>query len=625
MTACIRNNRPKDALPDGAFTAPAPIMTSTQNTVHAEYTARLAQHSAARDALAQQDSRLSDIRLYIVIAAGLGAWLAWGRHWFSPWLLVLFPLAFVALAIRHERVAARRALARRRTAFYELGLARLEGRWMGQGVSGERFLTPEHPYAADLDIFGSGSLFELLCTARTRLGEDCLASWLLAPALPAAVRARQAAVRELAPRLNAREALALRGEEVRGKLQPETLARWGDAPVLLNEPWRRGTAPILAALSVAALTLWVLGHGWVPIAVMAAVVIAFEWPVRRRAGQVQRGLDGSLRDLGLLSSLLADLEGGTFTAPRLVALQASLSAGGERPSARIGRLQTIAGLLEVPKNPLLALPAAALLWTTQCALAAEAWRARNGPALRRWVEAVGEYEALTALAGYAYEHPEDAFPEIADGSGACFAAVGLSHPLLPPEAAVRNDVSLGGAAPGLLLVSGSNMSGKSTLLRAIGVAAVLAGAGAPVRARRLRLSPLSVGASLRTQDSLGGGISRFYAEILRLRQIVEIGDTDGPPLLFLIDEILHGTNSHDRRLGTEAIARALVRQGSVGLITTHDLALAALTEDPALAAANVHFEDQMTEGRMSFDYHLRPGLVTGSNAIALMRAVGLDV
>ncbi len=537
---------------------------------------------------------------------------------------MVFPLAFVALAIRHERVAARLALARRRTAFYERGLARLEGRWAGAGVSGERFLNPEHPYAADLDIFGSGSLFELLCTARTRLGEDCLAGWLLAPALPEAIRARQAAVRELAPHLDAREALAVRGDDGPGKLQPETLARWGDAPVLLNEPWRRGAAPLIAVLGVAALVFWALSHAWVLAALVAVLVLVFEWPLRSRVRQVQRGLDGSLRDLGLLSSLLADLEGATFTAPRLVALQASLSAGGERPSARIGRLQTIAGLLEVPKNPILSLPAAALLWTTQCAFAAEAWRAVNGPSLRRWIDAVGEYEALTALAGYAYEHPEDAFPEMAD-TGACFEAVGLSHPLLPPEAAVRNAVSLGGAAPGLLLVSGSNMSGKSTLLRAIGVAAVLAQAGAPVRARALNLSPLSVGASLRTQDSLGGGISRFYAEILRLRQIVDIGSADGPPLLFLIDEILHGTNSHDRRLGTEAIARALVRSGAVGLITTHDLALAALTEDPALAAANVHFEDQMTEGRMSFDYHLRPGIVTGSNAIALMRAVGLDV
>ena len=601
-----------------------PTETNTQDAVHAEYTARLAQHSAARDMLAQRDSKLSDGRLYIVVAAGIGAWLAWGWHWFSPWLLVVFPLAFIGLAVSHERVAARLARARRRVAFYERGLARLEGHWAGQGVSGERFLTPEHPYAADLDVFGSGSLFELLCTARTRLGEDQLAAWLLAPALPDAIRARQAAVRELAPRLDERETLALRGDEVQGKLQPQTLARWGDAPVLLHEQWRRGTAPILAALNVVALIVWASGHGWVPVAVMAVLVIVFEWPVRQRAGQVQRGLDGSLRDLGLLSSLLADLEGGMFTAPRLIALQAALSAGSERPSARIGRLQSIAGLLEVPKNPLLALPAAALLWTTQCAFAAEAWRSENGPALRRWVDAVGEYEALTALAGYAYEHPEDALPKIAD-TGACFTAVGLSHPLLPPEAAVRNDVSLGGSAPGLLLVSGSNMSGKSTLLRAIGVAAVLAQAGAPVRAHHLHLSPLSVGASLRTQDSLGGGISRFYAEILRLRQIVDIGAGDGPPLLFLIDEILHGTNSHDRRLGTEAIARALVRQGAIGLITTHDLALAALVEDPALAAANVHFEDQMTEGRMSFDYHLRPGIVTGSNAIALMRAVGLEV
>jgi DNA mismatch repair ATPase MutS len=188
---------------------------------------------------------------------------------------------------------------------------------------------------------------------------------------------------------------------------------------------------------------------------------------------------------------------------------------------------------------------------------------------------------------------------------------------------VRNDVVLGGAQQ-LFIVSGSNMSGKSTLLRTVGINAVLAQAGAPVRARRLRLSPLRVGVSIRILDSLQEGSSRFYAEITRLRQIVDLAGDDRP-LLFLLDEILHGTNSHDRRIGAEAVVRGLVDRGALGLVTTHDLALTRMTEGLGARARNVHFEDHLEDGEIRFDYELREGVVEKSNAIALMRAVGLEV
>ena len=596
---------------------------STQGVFH-EYPTRLAHCRAERDTLARLDSRLADVRLYVVIAAGIATYLAFGRHWFTPWALLLFVLAFAALMVRHERAASRLAWAKRQVAFYEQGTARLEDRWQGQGTAGTRFLDPKHPYAIDLDLFGAGSLFELLCTARTRLGEDRLASWLLAPADPAALRARQAAVAELAPRLDLRESLALLGEDVRGKVQPEALAAWGEAPARLPTQNQRWIAGGLAAATILAGVAWGLGWGAIPFYVLVVGGRIFDWPLRGPVKQVVRDLNGPLRDLSLLSEMLARLERETFQSPRLQELQQSLRMDGEPPSARIARLQTLAGSLAVAQNQLLALPASLVLWTTQYAFAIEAWRAAHGPALRGWLDSLGEFEALNALAGYAYEHPADPFPDIAEAD-ALFEAKDLGHPLLPSAQAVPNDVTLDRDRTALLIVSGSNMSGKSTLLRAIGVNAVLAYAGAPVRARALRLTPLQLGASLRTQDSLQGGISRFYAEILRLRQIAGLAEANPPPLLFLIDEILHGTNSHDRRLGTEAVARALVQRGALGLITTHDLALAALTDDPALRAENVHFEDQMTEGRMTFDYHLRPGVVTQSNAIALMRAVGLEV
>ena len=217
------------------------------------------------------------------------------------------------------------------------------------------------------------------------------------------------------------------------------------------------------------------------------------------------------------------------------------------------------------------------------------------------------------------------------GEGALLEAEAIGHPLIEESRVVRNSVRIGGAAPAgprVLVVSGSNMSGKSTLLRTLGVNAVLAQAGAPVRARRLRMSPLAVGASIRVTDSLQDGVSGFYAEILRLRQILDATVRPGPkgaPVLFLIDELLHGTNSHDRRIGAEALVRGLVERGAIGLITTHDLALAEIADTLGDRVANVHFEDQLEDGRMVFDYAMRPGVVRKSNAIELMRSVGLEI
>jgi DNA mismatch repair ATPase MutS len=263
-----------------------------------------------------------------------------------------------------------------------------------------------------------------------------------------------------------------------------------------------------------------------------------------------------------------------------------------------------------------------ILWTPHLAFRVEDWRRTSGPAVRRWLTAAGEIEALCSLASHAFEHPCDTFPEFAE-DGPYLEAHAIAHPLLAEAKAVRNDVTVGGELK-LLVVSGSNMSGKSTLLRTLGVNAVLAQAGAPVRAAKLRLSPLEVGASIRVSDSLQGGVSRFYAEILRLRQILDLTN-GGRPVLFLIDEFLHGTNSHDRRIGAEALVRGLVTRGAAGLITTHDLALADIVDGLGGRAANVHFEDRVENGEIHFDYIMRPGVVRKSNAIELMRSVGLEI
>ena len=204
-----------------------------------------------------------------------------------------------------------------------------------------------------------------------------------------------------------------------------------------------------------------------------------------------------------------------------------------------------------------------------------------------------------------------------------FDAAQLGHPLIAEARCIRNDVMLS-PQQSLLIVSGSNMSGKSTLMRTVGVNVVLALAGAPVRAERLRLARLNVGAAIHIQDSLQAGASRFYAEITRLRQVVELTQAE-LPLLFLLDEILSGTNSHDRRIGAAAVIKSLVERGALGLVTTHDLALTKIAEELKGRARNVHFQDELKDGQMYFDYRMHDGVVERSNALELMRAVGLDV
>jgi hypothetical protein len=598
--------------------------------VHLQYTRRLEERAAERDLLARMDHALGNGRLFTFAAGCVMAGLAYGAHLFSFWWLAAPVGVFLALVVRHDRVIRRRERAERAVAFYTRGLERLEDRWAGRGTAGARFSDPSHPYSEDLDLFGRGSLFELLCTARTRGGEDCLAAWLRVPADPETIRARQAAVVDLKPRLDLREQMAILGEEVRDGIAPDRLATWGAEPVLLTSRPARIAAALLAALTVTTLIGWGMGWGLLPFALTPrltfALMLLIEQAInslwRRRVNHVVHAVESPAHDLELLSLLLARIESERFESPLLQRLRADLDTEGVAPSAQIKRLQTLFAYLEAREINLLAPVWIVLLWTTQFAFAIEQWRSHTGPHLADWLRVIGEFEALCALAGYAYEHPEDPFPEIVDG-GARFQADALAHPLLPAAKVVRNSIRFD-AETRLYIVSGSNMSGKSTLLRTLGTNTVLALAGAPVRAQSLRLTPLHLGASIRTLDSLQGGISRFYAEITRLRQIVDIADAQ-PPLLFLLDEILHGTNSHDRRVGGEAVVRALIARGAIGLITTHDLALARIAEDPALHATNVHFEDQMENGRMTFDYHLRPGVVAKSNAIELMRAVGLEV
>jgi hypothetical protein len=437
------------------------------------------------------------------------------------------------------------------------------------------------------------------------------------------VQARQQAVRELTPRVALRRDLWLLGEDIGAAVSVDALTEWGTREAQLGWAGLPWVAASLTALSIAAfLALVFTDIGAIPLLASLLLQAGFAAALRSRVRPVLAAVEAPSHDLTVLAGLLGRLESEPMESTRLHALRSTLETDGVPPSRRIAELRRLIDLMDARRNQFFAPIGGLLLWGTQIGLALERWRSTCGLALGGWVEAAAEIEALGCLAGYAYEHPLDVFPEIVEG-GPIFEGIALGHPLIPEEACVANDVALGGERSALMM-SGSNMSGKSTLLRTVGCATILGLAGAPVRARSLRLSPLQVAASIRISDSLQHGASHFFAEITRLRLVVDL--TDGPlPVLFLLDEVLHGTNSHDRRIGADAVVRGLMERGAIGIVTTHDLALARIADELAPRIENVHFADHIEDGQMHFDYQLRTGVVTKSNAIELMRSVGLDV
>lgn len=452
----------------------------------------------------QRHRKLGYLRLVVVAAAVAIVWAALATHQFSiAWVIAPIVL-FAVLLVVHDRLLQDLERRRRSVRYFDKALARLDGKWAGTGETGDRYAAAEHPYGQDLDLFGKGSLFELLCTARTHIGEDTLARWLLSPAEPETIGARQQAVDELRPRLDLREDLAVVGESARTGVDPVALAAWGEAPVLLGPGRLPATLWLFTVIGAAGfVAMWAVilnVAGVVELSERAAllsrdffllVLVAngiLLYRLRRPIHEVVGAVEEAAHEVGLLSEVLVRLEKEHFHSPMLASLRASLDAEGEPPSRRIARLDRIVERLDSRDNVFVRILEMFILWTPHQALAVENWRRHSGRAVRRWLTAAGEMEALCSLASHAFEHPADPFPEILT-DGPYLEAEAIGHPLIPEDRVVRNDVQFGGDGPRLLVVSGSNMSGKSTMLRTLGINTVLAQAGAPVRAKRMRLSP----------------------------------------------------------------------------------------------------------------------------------------
>ncbi|MCB0038563.1 MAG: hypothetical protein KDE23_02725 [Caldilinea sp.] len=612
------------------------------------YTARLARAEAEH---AQQDAssrRLGNVNL--ILFFGAFAVLAVGAFRGDGWIAALGGLLFVAfvaglvLRSRTERrlqaIAARVAIARE-------GLARLRRDWRAlpdpvpptaaalldnvQSAGAPPII--DAATAADLDLLGHASLEHLLGTANTAIGRATVRRWILQPAAPAVARARQAAAAELAPQLDFREEVAVRGRLLEmGEDRYARFVAWAE-----GEPWLHShrrwiwVARLLPLLMLALFVGWLAGYPllWPLLGSVALNLFILQSVGRKVSDDINR----VAAQQGVFEAYAALFERVTahpVTAPALRDVQARLGTGKLSADRQMRRLARLMPLVDIRRSIYFFPVEVATLWSFHVLWLLENWQRTAGAHVRAWLEALGEAEALAALAALRFEQPDWAFPELSEATDARVTATALAHPLLPPERAVGNDVIVG-PPDSYLLVTGSNMSGKSTLLRAIGVNAVLAQMGAPVCAAQLSLPPVSVISSMRVQDSLEAGVSFYMAELRRLKAIVDRADARQPGeplLLYLLDEILQGTNTAERQIAARHIIRHLIDRGAIGAVSTHDLTLA---DAPELrpAAQMVYFTEHFTRSAagptMTFDYRLRPGLAISTNALKLMEIIGLPI
>lgn len=600
----------------------------------ASYEEAASAHLAARDRQRQRARIVAYSRIlsFLVGAGCLAVSVAGGDG--VPWLVLAAAsfLAFFALVYVHSRIDVLERWHDALAHLSEEAAARVARKWERLPVVPVAPASHDHPYADDLDLFGKASLFQLLGWVGSEAGRRTLRGWLLAPAAPATVAGRQEAVRELTALRTFREEFAALGRLVPpGGQDLDAFFDWAETPGwLLQKAWIRWSTWGLRAAILALLALQIVGLVGKPLWIYPMLAgLGLSWGYGRRIHDTFTRVFSRQPLFHQHAEMFARLSAAPVTSARLRQLQNELAGSGLTAAREMAVLDSLKRLSDLRLQALFHFPVNALtLWDLYVTERLEGWQRRVGGHLREWFEILGEADALAAIGSLAHDNPEWTFPDVRDEVDR-FTAVALGHPLLPEDHRVTNDVEVG--PPGsLLLVTGSNMSGKSTLLRSIGVNAVLAQIGAPVCAERLSMPPLAVYTSMRVQDSLEAGVSYFMAALQRLKLIVEAArrSPGGPPrLMYLLDEILQGTNTAERQVAVRHILHHLLSLPVVGAVTTHDLELAA-SPDLAGACRSVHFTEGVEEGgdgvRLSFDYKLRPGVATSRNALKLLHLVGLD-
>ena len=599
------------------------------------YAENAARHARARDQEGQRSDRISKLRLgaFLTGCAAL-VWMWSQGAGVVPLGVALGSfILFAMFVVLHARVDQRMARHEALRVVNARALDRIARNWdaLPAGDPPPGIAVTDHPFAVDLDLFGRASLFQWLGPAATPRGQSTLASWLTRPAGRGEIVERQAAIAELATNDQWRIVLGAHGILAAGARQHEidAFVAWAEGP---NSFGAYATTIHIAAL-VIVFTLWgtialyaasdTQTAVWL-IPLLAGIILSFA-----TAGRIQETLDragGGQDALARYAGLFEHAVMAPSASPRLAALRTRMSGDVMTAPDCMRSLNQILSLGELRRSAALLhfVVQALTLWDFHVTFALEHRRAANGRRVRGWLDALGELDALSLLATIQRDNPEWAVPET--DPSPIVEAVALGHPLIPDHKRVANDVTVG--PPGsVVLITGSNMSGKSTLLRSIGLNIVLAQAGGCVCARRFRLPECDLQTSIRVQDSLERGLSYFMAALARLKGVVDAAEHERPgrTLLFLLDEILQGTNSAERSIAVRAVTRHLLEAGAIGAMTTHDLGLA--DEEPIKSAATLlHFSETIEpDGTMRFDYVLKPGLATSRNALRLMQMIGIEL
>lgn len=597
---------------------------SAESPVVQEYTLRLRScHKRARDARST-DRLFVRFRILAFLVLIAVCFICVGDASVS-WFWSLIPLSIFLLLLKmHHPVLKRHRAADASVEYYAQALERLAGNWRQSAADGSEFSSASHEWSSDLDVFGPGSVFQKINQCRTLPARRKLAEWLTTVPDAADASARQQQAESLREHIDLRERLAVIDASADWLQAETTLTRWLSQPAGIFPKWALWGARILGVASVSVVLLVFAG---VVSPTVILLMLLLQGPFvllnRQRIKAVLDEVDSVDHALKQFAEVAEQFETFPLTEKSLQLLQHRLTVDGVIASERIAQLSTQVQWLNNSLRNQFFMPVAwALGLFIHLPHRIERWRTCYGQRVPEWLEIVSTLEVVTSISGFNYEQEGYCLPQISETESR-FVADRLGHPLLNPTECVCNDVSLNAAQP-LMLISGSNMSGKSTLLRAVGTNLVLAFCGARVHAKSMQTYPFQLATAMRVSDSLQEGRSLFFTVVQRLKAVVDL-TTQGRPVLFLLDEILSGTNSHDRRRGAEAVIRSLVESSALGMVTTHDLALTAIVETMDGKGVNKHFEDQVIDGQMTFDYQLRDGVVERSNAIELMRMMGLNV
>ncbi len=624
----------------GRLTRPAMTNTLDRKDILDQYKARLALFEGKKDFFEARGRRISQARLVTFLAAATGIVGGLGQF-LSPWqwvtgLGVGFLAVFIALVVWHNRVIKTHRRFELLCDINHAAIKRAERDWTAFPLKRVSSQTSGHPLAFDLDLFstteGTASLFQLLGTTQTEVGKKTLEDWILNGALNEDIVMRQQAVLELTPGLEWRQEL-----EFEGRLLPtpapdiELFLEWAVGSLWLsprkNILW---ASRVLGALPSVLLGLYLAGvlpQYWI---LAALFNLAFFAIFQKRCHGNFEKVSAREHAFGRFANLFELLSARTFESDYLKALKSRLSADNLSAFEQMRRLDRLVGMADARLSPMLYIPLQAMfLFSFHVWHGLERWQHRAGRHVRRWFDAMGDIEALSALADLHHNHPSWVFPTLDNTDISEVRATGLGHPLMHPNDCVTNDITIGPAST-FQMITGSNMSGKSTLLRAIGLNVVLAQAGGPVFATSLTMPPLLLATSFRIQDSLQAGVSFFMAELRRLKEIVDLADTccqkRPQKLLYLLDEILQGTNVKERQIAVRRVVLHLLEKQAIGAISTHDLSLAD-QEGLADRCEAHHFVESYTNGKdgpsMNFDYILRPGIAPTVNALKLLEIVGL--